>query len=60
MKLTTAQEVELYKMVSEIYHHFGLDGERPLSMNHVAEEAQKNILKWKEKKLKKKHEREKS
>jgi hypothetical protein len=41
MSLTTAQEVELYKMVSEIYHHLGLDGERPLSMNHVAEDAQK-------------------
>lgn len=50
MGLTDEQQVELFKMVSEIYHHLGLDGQRPLSFNHIQETAQKDILKWRERK----------
>lgn len=50
MGLTEQQQVELFRMVSEIYHHLGLDGQRPLSFNHIAEEARLDILKWKERK----------
>jgi hypothetical protein len=58
--VTADQESELYKMVNAIYHHLGLDGQRPLSINHVQQEAQKNVLKWKSKKLMKEHERERT
>lgn len=58
--LNQDQQSDLYKMVSEIYHHLGLDGQRPLSINHIQIEAQKNILKWKEKRSMRGHEREKS
>lgn len=58
--LNPNQELELYKMVSEIYHHLGLSGQKPLSINQVSLEAQKNILKWREKKSMKGNERAKS
>lgn len=48
--MTDSEEKSLIKMVTEIYHHLGIDGQRPLSINHIQEEAQKDILKWKEKK----------
>jgi len=56
------QRIEnIEKMVSEIYNHLGLNGERPLSINHVQLEAQKDILKWRLKQVKKKdYERETS
>jgi hypothetical protein len=56
------QRIEnIEKMISEIYNHLGLNGERPLSINHVQLEAQKDILKWRLKQVKKKdHERKTS
>ncbi len=47
--MTQEEEIKLFNMVSEIYHHLGLDGQRPLSLTSIKEEAQKNILKWKNK-----------
>lgn len=58
--LTEADEQKLFKMVMEIYHHLGLDGQRPLSLNSIKEEAQKNILKWKNKRRRENHVCEKS
>lgn len=57
VQMTDAEEKSLLKMVTEIYHHLGLDGQRPLSINHIQEKAQKDILKWKEKKSIKEYER---
>jgi len=50
----------LYKMTKEIYHHLGLDGQRPISFNNVKAEAQKDILKWKNKRREKNYVSEKS
>lgn len=47
--LTEKEEQNLIRMVTEIYHHLGLDGQRPISFSTVKEEAQKNILRWKDK-----------
>ena len=58
--LTKAEEQKLFNMITEIYHHLGLDGQRPLSFNSIKEEAQKNILKWKNKRGRKNHVCEKS
>ena len=59
--MTDPQRIEnIEKMVSEIYHHLGLDGQRPLSIASVQQEAQKNVLKWKSKRLMKGHECAKS
>ncbi len=50
---------ELFYMIKAIYHHLGLDGKRPLSINHIKEDVQKNILKWQSKKINRQgHERE--
>ena len=55
------QRIEnIEKMISEIYNHLGLNGQRPLSINQVRIDSQKKILKWKEKKLKQGHECETS
>jgi len=54
--MTEAEEKmiqSLYKMTKEIYHHLGLDGQRPISLNNVKDEAQKDILKWKNKRREK-------
>jgi hypothetical protein len=53
------QRIEnIEKMISEIYNHLGLNGERPLSINQVQHAAQKDILKWRLKQVKKNtHER---
>lgn len=56
--MTHEQEILLIQMISEIYHHFGLDGQRPLCFTYLQKEAAKDILKWKSKKLKKGYERE--
>lgn len=58
--LSDVEEKKLLNMVTEIYHHLGLDGQRPLSFADVREEAQRNILKWKNKRGKKNHVCEKS
>ncbi len=48
--LTELEERNLLKMVTEIYHHLGLDGQRPISFVNIKEEVEKNISKWKDKK----------
>lgn len=55
--METEEEImqTLLKMTKEIYHHLGLDGQRPLSFDNVKEEAQKNILKWKIRRSRKNH-----
>jgi len=56
--MTEAEEKilqSLFKMTKEIYHHLGLDGQRPLSFTNLKEEAEKNILKWKNRRSKKNH-----
>jgi hypothetical protein len=58
--LTDVEEQKLFNMIAEIYHHLGLDGQRPFSFNTIKEEAQENILKWKNKRSKKNHVGEKS
>ena len=58
--LTDIQEKQLLNMVTEIYNHLGLEGQRPFPFNSIKEEAQKNILKWKNKRGNKNHVCEKS
>jgi len=58
--LTDFEEQKLFNMITEIYRHLGLDGQRPLSFNAIKDEAQKNILKWKNKRGRKNHVSEKS
>ena len=58
--LTDVEEKKLFNMVTEIYHHLGLDGQRPFQFNTIKKEAQENILKWKNKRSKKNHVCEKS
>lgn len=56
--LSPQQQSELFKMVAEIYHHLGLDGEKPISMSYVRQQAEKDVLKWRSKKSIKRNERE--
>jgi hypothetical protein len=58
--LTDVEEKKLLNMITEIYHHLGLDGQRPFQFNTIKEEAQENILKWKNKRSKKNNVCEKS
>lgn len=61
--MTEAEEKllrSLYIMTKEIYHHLGLDGQRPMSFNNVKDEAQRNILKWQDRKKRKNYVSEKS
>jgi len=50
--MTDAEEKSLLKMVTEIYHHLGLDDQRPFFINNIQEKAEKDVLKWQEKKSK--------
>jgi hypothetical protein len=54
--MTHNEERQLFNMVAEIYHHLGLDGARPLSFSSIQNQAEKDVLKWNQKKLKKGHE----
>jgi hypothetical protein len=59
--MTEIERIErIEKMLSEIHHHLGLDGQRPLSMSSISQEAEKNVLKWRSKRLMKGHECAKS
>ena len=58
--LTDIQEKQLLNMVAEIYNHLGLDGQRSFPFANIKEEAQKNILKWKNKRGKNNHVSEKA
>lgn len=58
--LSDVEEKKLLNMVTEIYHHLGLDGQRPISFNNVKDEAQKDIMKWKNKRRGKNYVSEKS
>jgi hypothetical protein len=54
--MTEADERQLIQMVTEMYHHLGLDGKRPLSLSSIQKQSEEKILKWKAKSLKKDHE----
>jgi hypothetical protein len=56
MELTAEQQVEMFRMVSEIYHHLGIDGDRPLSMHHARKIAEINILKLQQRRAKRNNE----
>lgn len=56
-RLTDSEQTELFRMVREIYHHLGLDGRKIVSIKSVQKQAQKDVLKWKEKQSMKGHER---
>lgn len=55
--LTNAESRELYEMVKAIHHHLGLDGKKPLSLSSIQKQSEEKILKWKNKSLKRDHER---
>jgi len=50
--MNEADEKELLRMTREIYHHLGLDCHKVISLKSVSEKAKKDVLKWKEKQLK--------
>lgn len=57
--ISDADFQELYNMTKAIYHHLGLDGKKPLSINQLQKNVAVDILKWREKKSnKQRHERE--
>jgi len=51
---TKQQQFELYQMIKEIYHHLGLDVDRhtPISLQERKKQREIDILKWKEKNVK--------
>lgn len=53
-------EIQLLMMITEIYQHLGLDGDKPFFPHSVRDSAKNDILLWNEKRLKKKHERSKN
>lgn len=53
--LTQAQNKELYDMVKAIYNHLGIDGRKPVDINQVRKQAEKDVLKYAEKKRKRSH-----
>ncbi|MGP8153951.1 MAG: hypothetical protein ACLQBQ_07410 [Smithella sp.] len=53
--LTDAEEQKLFNMITEIYHHLGLDGQKPISIIQVRVDAQKDVLKFQEKRRKRGH-----
>lgn len=55
--MTEEEEKDMIRMVREIYYHLGLDCRKVVSMKSVGNRAQKDVLKWKEKQLKKGYER---
>jgi len=56
--MTEADLQEMFRMVKEIHSHLGLDGRKIVSMQAVKEQARKDVLKWREKKSIRRHERE--
>lgn len=56
----TAEEKIMFNMVKEIYHHLGLDGKQPLTLNAIQKQSEEKVLKWKSKQLKRGHECEAS
>lgn len=51
--LTTEQQEKMYRMVEELYHHFGLDGSHGMKIRNIEDYAKKSVLKWKDKRSKK-------
>lgn len=56
--LTSTEARELLRMTRAIYHHLGLDGARVISMRESREKVDNDVLKWREKRGMKGHERE--
>lgn len=58
--LTEQQQDELYRMTRAIYYHLGLDVDQstPVSISQQKKQMELEVLKWKEKRAKKVHERE--
>jgi hypothetical protein len=54
--LTDKEQAHMYQMVKEIYHHSGIDGIRPVSFETIQKEAERKVLAWKAKQLKKENE----
>jgi hypothetical protein len=53
--MTDIEEKKLFDMVTEIYHHLGLDGQLPISINKARIDAQKDVLKFQEKRRRREH-----
>jgi hypothetical protein len=53
--MTDTQEKKIFDMLAEIYHHLGLDGQRPISIVQAGIDAQKDVLKFQEKRRRKEH-----
>jgi len=51
--MTSLERIE--RKLDAIIHHLGIDGKKIVSMKSVREQAQKDVLRWKEKQLKKEH-----
>lgn len=51
--LTDKEQHDMYRMVKELYHHFGLDGKLPVSLMQMDREAAIFVAKWREKQAKK-------
>lgn len=47
------KQQEMYDMVKAIYKHLGIDGRKPTDINQVRKEAEKDVLKFAEKRKKK-------
>jgi hypothetical protein len=61
MEQSTIERIgHIEQMVSEIYHHLGLDCRKVVSIQTVKEQARKDVLKWQDKRIKMRHEREAS
>ena len=53
--MTDAEEKKLFDMLAEIYHHLGLDGQQPISIIQARIDAQKDVLKFQEKRRRREH-----
>ena len=47
--LSKAEQRELYRMVKEMYHHFGFDWSLPISANDIKSKAKRKVLQWQSK-----------
>jgi len=55
--MTESDEKDLLRMTREIYHHLGLDGAKIISMRESREQVERDVLKFREKRLKRSNER---
>lgn len=52
--------LSMSRLIKEVHSHLGLDGHKVVTMKSVRDQAQKDVLKWKEKQSMRGHERETS